>query len=58
MKRKLTLCLILAALLTVLCVSHVSASAAGTISWSIENGVLTITGTGCANTHKRVLKQK
>ena len=46
MKRKIPLCFALVLILSVLLIPNLSASAAGNISWSVEDGVLTITGTG------------
>ena len=46
MKNKLAFCLALFLILAVLCGSAAPASAAANMDWSIENGVLTVTGTG------------
>ena len=46
MKRKLTVCLLLAVIAVSLFAGHISAGAASDMTWSIENGVLTVNGTG------------
>ena len=46
MKKRLSLCLVLILILSAMLVPAMSAEAAGNYTWSVADGVLTITGTG------------